>query len=131
MTHKLVAATVPGPETVLGSFPSQISDVVPIGVELGVKPDVVGNDRVLLELQPTFQDFEGNINYGANIYSVYASRPNSPDFPRTQMRQLILTNVINQPVFIKRDLTLAAHRGIRWLYATLGRPPSGGYPKRR
>jgi general secretion pathway protein D len=99
-------ATVPGPETVLGSFPSQISDVVPIGVELGVKPDVVGNDRVLLELQPTFQDFEGNINYGANIYSVYASRPNSP-IPTNPVRQLLLTNVINQPVFVKREVKLA------------------------
>jgi general secretion pathway protein D len=99
-------ATVPGPETVLGSYPSQISDVVPIGVELGVKPDVVGNDRVLLELQPTFQDFEGNINYGAEIFSVYASRPNSP-IPTNPVRQLLLTNVINQPVFVKREVKLA------------------------
>jgi len=99
-------ATVPGPETVLGSYPSQISDVVPIGVELGVKPDVIGSDRVLLELQPTFQDFEGNINYGANIFSVYASRPNSPIIPATN-QVLIITNVINQPVFVKREVKLA------------------------
>jgi len=98
--------TVPGPETVLGSYPSQISDVVPIGVELGVKPDVIGSDRVLLELQPTFQDFEGNINYGANIFSVYASRPETPIPPATNP-VLILTNVINQPVFVKRELKLA------------------------
>lgn len=103
-------ATVPGPETVLGSYPSQISDVVPIGVELGVKPDVIGNDRVLLELQPTFQDFEGNINYGANIYSVYANRPQSTDgtyIPPATNPVLILTNVINQPVFVKREVKLA------------------------
>jgi len=99
-------ATIPGPETVLGSFPSQISDVVPIGVELGVKPDVVGSDRVLLELQPTFQDFEGNINYGAEIFSVYASRPNAPVLAATNP-VLILTNVINQPVFVQRKVTLA------------------------
>jgi len=99
-------ATIPGPETVLGSYPSQISDVVPIGVELGVKPDVVGNDRVLLELQPTFQDFEGNINYGAEIFSVYASRPNAPVLAATNP-VLILTNVINQPVFVQRKVTLA------------------------
>jgi len=99
-------ATVPGPETVLGSYPSQISDVVPIGVELGVKPDVIGSDRVLLELQPTFQDFEGNINYGANIYSVYASRPNPPVLAATNP-VLIITNVINQPVFVKREVKLA------------------------
>jgi general secretion pathway protein D len=99
-------ATVPGPETVLGSYPSQISDVVPIGVELGVKPDVIGSDRVLLELQPTFQDFEGNINYGANIFSVYASRPNPPIIPATN-QVLIITNVINQPVFVKREVKLA------------------------
>jgi general secretion pathway protein D len=99
-------ATVPGPETVLGSYPSQISDVVPIGVELGVKPDVIGNDRVLLELQPTFQDFEGNINYGANIFSVYASRPNPPILAATNP-VLIITNVINQPVFVKREVKLA------------------------
>ena len=99
-------ATIPGPETVLGSYPSQISDVVPIGVELGVKPDVVGSDRVLLELQPTFQDFEGNINYGAEIFSVYASRPNAPVRAATNP-VLILTNVINQPVFVQRKVTLA------------------------
>ena len=99
-------ATIPGPETVLGSYPSQISDVVPIGVELGVKPDVVGSDRVLLELQPTFQDFEGNINYGAEIFSVYASRPVSP-VPAATNPVLILTNVINQPVFVQRKVTLA------------------------
>jgi len=99
-------ATVPGPETVLGSYPSQISDVVPIGVELGVKPDVIGTDRVLLELQPTFQDFEGNINYGTQIYSVYASRPIAP-VPPNAVQQLLLTNVINQPVFVKRDVKLA------------------------
>jgi general secretion pathway protein D len=99
-------ATVPGPETVLGSYPSQISDVVPIGVELGVKPDVIGTDRVLLELQPTFQDFEGNINYGTQIYSVYASRPIAP-IPPNAVQQLLLTNVINQPVFVKRDVKLA------------------------
>jgi len=99
-------ATIPGPETVLGSYPSQISDVVPIGVELGVKPDVVGSDRVLLELQPTFQDFEGNINYGAEIFSVYASRPNAPVLAATNP-VLILTNVINQPVFVQRKVTLA------------------------
>ena len=102
----LGGATVPGPETVLGSYPSQISDVVPIGVELGVKPDVIGNDRVLLELQPTFQDFEGNINYGANIFSVYASRPNPPILAATNP-VLIITNVINQPVFVKREVKLA------------------------
>jgi len=102
----LGGATVPGPETVLGSYPSQISDVVPIGVELGVKPDVIGSDRVLLELQPTFQDFEGNINYGANIYSVYASRPNPPILAATNP-VLIITNVINQPVFVKREVKLA------------------------
>ena len=102
----LGGATVPGPETVLGSYPSQISDVVPIGVELGVKPDVIGSDRVLLELQPTFQDFEGNINYGANIYSVYASRPNAPVIANPS-QVLIITNVINQPVFVKREVKLA------------------------
>jgi len=102
----LGGATVPGPETVLGSYPSQISDVVPIGVELGVKPDVIGSDRVLLELQPVFQDFEGNINYGANIYSVYASRPNPPILAATN-QVLIITNVINQPVFVKREVKLA------------------------
>ena len=99
-------ATIPGPETVLGSYPSQISDVVPIGVELGVKPDVVGSDRVLLELQPTFQDFEGNINYGAEIFSVYASRPTGTVQAATNP-VLILTNVINQPVFVQRKVTLA------------------------
>jgi general secretion pathway protein D len=100
--------TFPGPETVLGSFPSQISDVVPIGVELGVKPDVVGSDRVLLELQPTFQDFEGNINYGADIYSVYASRSSGINgAPNATNPVLILTNNVFQPVFVKREVKLA------------------------
>ena len=101
-------ASVPGPETVIGSYPSQISDVVPIGVELGVKPDVIGSDRVLLELQPTFQDFEGNINYGANIYSVFASRSAGINgAPNATNPVLIITNDIFQPVFVKREVKLA------------------------
>ena len=101
-------ATVPGPETVLGSYPSQISDVVPIGVELGVKPDVVGSDRVLLELQPTFRDFEGNINYGADIYSVFASRSSGLNgAPNATSPVLILTNNVFQPVFVERNVKLA------------------------
>jgi general secretion pathway protein D len=100
--------TFPGPETVLGSYPSQISDVVPIGVELGVKPDVVGSDRVLLELQPTFRDFEGNINYGADIYSVFASRSSGINgAPNATSPVLILTNNVFQPVFVERNVKLA------------------------
>jgi len=91
-----------GPETVIGSFPSAISDPVPIGIKMGVKPDVTGdNSRVLLELEPSFIDFEGFINYGMPINSAYASR----NFGQTV---LILTNNVNQPVFIRRDLTLPA-----------------------
>jgi len=94
--------TIPGPETVIGSFPSQISDPVPIGVKMGVKPDVTGdNSRVLLELEPSFIDFEGFINYGTQIYSSFAARTYG-------VQTLILTNNINQPVFIRRDLTLPA-----------------------
>ena len=94
--------SVPGPETVIGSFPSQISDPVPIGVKMGVKPDVTGdNSRVLLELEPSFVDFEGFINYGVPIFSSYT---------KTYYDQtvLLLTNNIQQPVFIRRDLTLPA-----------------------
>jgi general secretion pathway protein D len=91
-----------GPETVIGSFPSAISDPVPIGVKMGVKPDVTGdNSRVLLELEPSFIDFEGFINYGFPINSSYASR----NFGQSVT---IMTNNINQPVFIRRDLTLPA-----------------------
>lgn len=93
---------VPGPETVIGSFPSSISDPVPIGVKMGVKPDVTGdNSRVLLELEPSFVDFEGFINYGTPINSSYTL---------TYFNQAvtILTNNIQQPVFIRRDLTLPA-----------------------
>ena len=94
--------SVPGPETVIGSFPSEISDPVPIGVKLGVKPDVTGdNSRVLLELEPSFVDFEGFINYGTQINSAYTQS-------YFQVACTILTNVINQPVFIRRDLTLPA-----------------------
>ena len=93
---------VPGPETVIGSFPSQISDAVPIGVKMGVKPDVTGdNSRVLLELEPSFVDFEGFINYGTTIFSSYTVTYFSQSVP-------IMTNNINQPVFIRRDLTLPA-----------------------
>jgi general secretion pathway protein D len=94
--------TIPGPETVIGSFPSQISDPVSIGVKMGVKPDVTGdNSRVLLELEPSFIDFEGFINYGTPIYSAFAARTYGE-------QTLILTNNIQQPVFIRRDLTLPA-----------------------
>jgi len=93
---------IPGPETVIGSFPSQISDPVPVGVKMGVKPDVTGdNSRVLLELEPSFVDFEGFINYGTPIYSAFAASTYGTE-------TLILTNNINQPVFIRRDLTLPA-----------------------
>ena len=91
---------IPGPETVISSFPSQISDAVPIGVKLGVKPDVTGdNSRVLMELRPSFVDFEGFINYGTQINSAYASAFFGKDVT-------ILTNNIQQPVFVRRDLTL-------------------------
>ena len=93
---------VPGPETVIGSFPSSISDAVPIGVRMGVKPDVTGdNSRVLLELEPSFVDFEGFINYGTQINSAYTLT-----YYNTAVT--ILTNNIQQPVFIRRDLTLPA-----------------------
>lgn len=94
--------SVPGPETVISSFPSQASDPVPIGVKMGVKPDVTGdNSRVLLELKPSFVDFEGFINYGTQINSAYAAT-------YYEDTVTILTNNIQQPVFIKRDLTLPA-----------------------
>ena len=101
-TTLLATDSVPGPETVIGSFPSQISDPVPIGVKMGVKPDVTGdNTRVLLELEPSFVDFEGFINYGTTINSSYTLT-----YYNTQVT--IMTNNINQPVFIRRDLTLPA-----------------------
>jgi len=101
-TTLLATDSVPGPETVIGSFPSQISDPVPIGVKMGVKPDVTGdNTRVLLELEPSFVDFEGFINYGTTINSSYTLT-----YFNTQVT--IMTNNINQPVFIRRDLTLPA-----------------------
>jgi general secretion pathway protein D len=94
--------SVPGPETVIGSFPSAISDPVPIGVKMGVKPDVTGdNSRVLLELEPSFVDFEGFINYGTQINSSYTQT-------YFDKAVTILTNNIQQPVFIRRDLTLPA-----------------------
>jgi general secretion pathway protein D len=97
-----VATGIPGPETVIGSFPSQISDPVPIGVKMGVKPDVTGdNSRVLLELEPSFVDFEGFINYGVPIYSSYTQT-------YFNVEELLITNNIQQPVFIRRDLTLPA-----------------------
>ena len=93
---------IPGPETVLSSFPSQISDSVPIGVKLGVKPDVTGdNSRVLMELKPSFVDFEGFINYGTTVNSAYAA-----SFYDATVT--ILTNNIQQPVFVRRDLSLPA-----------------------
>ena len=91
---------VPGPETVISSFPSQISDAVPIGVKMDVKPDVTGdNTRVLLEIVPSFIDFEGFINYGTVINSAYAAT-------YYNVTTTILTNNIQQPVFIRRDIKL-------------------------
>ena len=101
-TGSINVTAVPGPETVIGSFPSQISDPVPIGVKMGVKPDVTGdNSRVLLELEPSFVDFEGFINYGVPIYSSYTQT-------YYNIPELLITNNIQQPVFIRRDLTLPA-----------------------
>jgi general secretion pathway protein D len=102
----LGGVTVPGPETVIGSFPSSISDIVPIGVELSVEADVIGASRVLMKLEPVFQDFEGNINYGANIISTYASRPFGTGVLAATSPVAILTNVVNQPVFVKREVKL-------------------------
>jgi len=91
---------VPGPETVIGSFPSQISDPVPIGVKMGIEADIAGdNSRVSMELKPTFIDFEGFINYGTPINSAFAST-----YYNTTLT--ILTNNIQQPVFVRRDLTI-------------------------
>ena len=93
---------VPGPETVIGSFPSNMSDKDenPIGVTMGVEPDITGNNtRVLLKIFPTFVDFEGFINYGTVINSAYAAT-----YFDTQVT--ILTNNIQQPVFIRRDVTV-------------------------
>lgn len=99
-TATVSGSTIPGPETVISSFPSQISDAVPIGIKLGVKPDVTGdNSRVLMELKPSFVDFEGFINYGAVINSSYAAA-------YFDASVTILTNNIQQPVFVRRDLTL-------------------------
>jgi len=95
-----VSFNVPGPETVISSFPSQISDPVPIGVKMGVKPDVTGdNSRVLMKLTPSFVDFEGFINYGTQINSAYAA-----SYYDDQVT--ILTNNIQQPVFVRRDFEL-------------------------
>jgi len=89
---------VPGPETVIGSFPSDLSDPVPIGVKMGVMADITGeNSRVLLKLEPSFIDFEGFINYGTPINSAYASTYFNDSVN-------ILTNNIQQPVFIRRDV---------------------------
>jgi general secretion pathway protein D len=97
-----VGVSVPGPETVISSFPSQTSDPVPIGVKMGVKPDVTGdNSRVLMTLRPSFIDFEGFINYGTQINSAYAAT-----YYNDQVT--ILTNNIQQPVFVRRDLELPA-----------------------
>ncbi|NCZ97441.1 hypothetical protein EBZ02_09920, partial [bacterium] len=94
---------VPGPETVIASFPSQISDAVPIGVKIGIEPDITGdNSRVLLrKIEPSFVDFDGYINYGTQINSAYAAAYFSNSVT-------ILTNNIQQPVFVRRDLTLPA-----------------------
>lgn len=95
-----ITTSVPGPETVISSFPSQISDAVPIGVKMNVKPDVTGdNTRVLLKIVPTFVDFEGFINYGTIINSAYAAS-------YYNQTTTILTNNIQQPVFIRRDVEL-------------------------
>ena len=99
-TNGGIVTPIPGPETVLGSFPSQISDPQPIGVEMEVEPDVTAdNSRVSLKLKPRFQDFEGFINYGTIIKSAYAARYFQTAVP-------ILTNNIQQPVFIVRELSL-------------------------
>ena len=67
---------------------------------MGVKPDITGdNSRVLMEIKPSFVDFEGYINYGTVINSAYAAAYFSNSVT-------ILTNNIQQPVFVRRDLSL-------------------------
>jgi general secretion pathway protein D len=93
---------VPGPETVLGSFPSSLSNPEdnPIGVKMGVQADITGNNtRLLMKLEPTFVDFEGFINYGTPINSAYAAT-------YFDAAVNILTNNIQQPVFIRRDVAI-------------------------
>ena len=95
-----IVESVPGPETVISSFPSSPSDPVNIGVEMGVRPDITGdNTRVSLKLEPSFLDFEGFINYGAVINSAYTARYFGEAIP-------ILTNNILQPVFVRRVLEI-------------------------
>jgi len=92
--------SIPGPETVIGSFPSQPSDPVSIGVKMTVTPDITGdNSRVSLELEPSFVDFEGFINYGTVINSAYAQAYYTNSVT-------ILTNIIQQPVFVRRVVAL-------------------------
>ena len=54
-----------------------------------------------MELKPSFVDFEGFINYGTQVNSAYAAAFFNENVT-------ILTNNIQQPVFVRRDLALPA-----------------------
>jgi general secretion pathway protein D len=94
--------------TVIPAWPTQF-DSRPVGVVLTVKPSVTTDrKRVFLVIKPEITEFDGFINYGAQMYSSlsgYITDPSSPVPVQTLTPPaLINANVINQPVFSVRTV---------------------------
>ncbi|MDR1191654.1 MAG: hypothetical protein LBK60_08350 [Verrucomicrobiales bacterium] len=90
--------------TVIPAWPTQF-ETRPVGVVLTVKPSVTPDrKRVFLTIKPEITEFDGFINYGAQMYSTVAGY-NEMGYPlQLDPPGLINSNVINQPVFSVRTV---------------------------
>jgi general secretion pathway protein D len=99
--------------TVIPAWPTQWESR-PVGVVLTVKPDVsTDRKRVALSITPEVVEFDGFINYGAQMYSSISGYRNVDDpYTESVVRalsppRLINQNIINQPVFSVRTVEKA------------------------
>jgi general secretion pathway protein D len=95
--------------TVIPAWPTQFESR-PVGVVLTVKPSVTTDrKRVFLVIKPEITEFDGFINYGAQMYSTvggYVGDITSDNWPVETFSppRLVNNNVINQPVFSVRTV---------------------------
>lgn len=74
-----------------------------VGVSMVVQPRItVDRQRVFLTLKPEVTEFDGFINYGAEIRSPFQADIEDPLNPGQFIGALVSPNTINQPVFTTR-----------------------------